>query len=287
MTLYRGKSVEAFIKTFLLNPNIVPESQIENEQAAYKLAHYFLEKIKDDSIAKVKLKPSTKGVKMAYGKSSEPKSDMTIEMSSGLKYRISIKKDTKNSGAVTFTTQNAFDEFIAYMVTDNEVLLKSKTFNLGAVSLFDEKYRDRYLTEISKKQHLVPDDLQQLLIEEFNSNLIPGLYDSVIHSSQENARAFIRWLLEEKRSIFNELVSEVLSGALKYGDTDAAADYVLNIEGFFTIEEYVSIYIKAKIERGTDIARVKRIPRASKYNKKLSISENAKRFANVAASLSF
>ena len=303
MKLYAGKEAEEVffrVVSGMQTTDNTFQASKSNEVAGAEMAKHLLDYVRDhlrEGIVEVISKPAISGRNL--NKSREPKSDMVVVTTSGRRLRISLKKDSKNSGVGNFTTNASFLEYMQGFV-DAKVPGAELAFErakelfatkVGLHAMFDKRHLKRFEKEVRHPNHEVPAELIPKFIAAFKNEQESGKYDTqyedLIEKPQEGIREWIRWLSEENKPFFHAMLLESITGARNFGDQDAAANLVVNREGVYTPEEYIPIFIAAKFSRGKDVARIRKMPRAGAYDPKKSFEDNLRRFAQISAAIAW
>jgi hypothetical protein len=300
MSKYKGKGAEKVFYNLIRTKNtdkIEEELSGSNIQYGYKMAAQFLTFISktNDEIVDVILKPRINGAIGNRNKSREPKADVVVLTKKGQRYRISLKQSSKDSGVGNFTTHTSFQDFMQGFIARNDpgaVEARDKAnelfaSNVGLHVMLDKRHYPRFLEEIDKPEHHVPENIKSELISLYKKHENEDQYDELITSTQDGLRTWIRWLAEEQPKFLDSILLEAITGRHNFGDQDATANLVVTPDGAYTPEEYVPIFRTAKFTRGTDIGRINKTPRAAPYNPQKSVFENFTVFCKISAAISF
>jgi hypothetical protein len=303
MKLYAGKEAEEVFYRIVSGANTSDntfQASKSNEKAGQEMAKNVLEYLKGvlkEGVVEIISKPSIAGKNL--NRSREPKSDMVIVTTSGRRLRISLKKNSKDSGVGNFTTNDSFMQYMkgfvdarvpgAQLALDEAMRLFAT--KVGLHTMFDKRHFTRFEKEVRNPKHEVPAELIPQFIAAFKDKQAGGEYDDqyadVIEKPQAGIRQWIRWLAEDNASFFESMLLESITGERNFGDQDAAANLVVTREGVYTPTQYVPVFIAAKFSRGTDVGRIRKMPRAGDYDAKKSFEDNLAKFALVSAAIAW
>lgn len=270
--MHKSKNIEEYLIKLMSGESIIDVDKYTSDSILMFniLTKSGITTFNNPSKPKVKDKP-------LYSNKGEPKTDIKFS-SNGTEYKISVKQDDR----AYISSCNSSGDFITIFINLHDgynILSDNMIGSLKKVSTmirkipnfysFDSTYKSDVNSFIYNKfspkaTKLVGEkkaiEYSNYLINCYNDKDKQNEYITELNNSELFVQNTMKTLFNEYPDYSKKILKELISGSLKFKNSDASCDYVLDREDLYTVDQYVDI-IYNKYNKSSKVARLQNIPR--------------------------